>query len=277
MTLGDSPKEEMVSGTGWTDPCSGRTAEAEKIFIDEISKVQDILAQKSEGGLRGRSLHRKSDGCVRADFTIDANLPADLCQTFLSRGVAYRAVIRFSNGSGQVHDDGEKDARGMAIRVTTNENKRELLSGRSGNFQDFLLTNGPTDHARSPQQFLQVALAMTKLPSQRQLQAPLGKVHNALDVMKMLADIAQEIKEPGEVLRIIKALGATRHPVKSLATESFWSRTPFAVGSVAVKWSVVPVHSGPTIESDGSPEFLRHDLISRLADSDLVYELRASD
>jgi hypothetical protein len=75
------------------------------------------------------------------------------------------------------------------------------------------------------------------------------------------------------LLRIVTKTSARR--IRSLATETFWSRTPYLVGplDVAVKFILrpaAPAEPGPTPPGD---HYLRDEFVARLRDRDVVFQL----
>lgn len=70
----------------------------------------------SSDRLYKRDAHAKPHGCVKATFTVDTGLAPRFRQgVFAEPGHAYRAWVRFSNGTQA--DDTKPDARGMAIKL----------------------------------------------------------------------------------------------------------------------------------------------------------------
>lgn len=64
-----------------------------------------------------RDAHPKAHGCVRAEFHVFKNIPAQLAKGIFIPDKNYEAWIRFSNASNDAsRADIEKDARGMAIK-----------------------------------------------------------------------------------------------------------------------------------------------------------------
>ena len=74
-----------------------------------------VQADADKTGHAFRDAHHKQHGCVRADFEVLPNLPADLSQGLFAKSAKYAAWIRYSNGSGQAQDDHAGDGRGMAV------------------------------------------------------------------------------------------------------------------------------------------------------------------
>ncbi len=129
----------------------------EAAAIDELSRLATDLQDKRRDGQQGmllRGVHPKSHGCVRAAFTVDADLDESLrVGLFATPGKTFDAWIRYSNASVLVEDDLKADnpaqpdarkngSRGMALKVLDVEGEL-LLTDDGGANQDFLMINTP--------------------------------------------------------------------------------------------------------------------------------------
>src|SRR5882724_7799735 len=63
-----------------------------------------------------RDAHSKLHGCVRAEFSIAPNLPAELSVGVFGQSRTFPAWLRFSNQSSKVDSDLKPDIRGVAIK-----------------------------------------------------------------------------------------------------------------------------------------------------------------
>ena len=91
-----------------------------------------------------RQAHPKMHGCVQATFAVRDDVPPELQQgIFATKGVTYRAWVRFSNAFGIEHDL-KFENRGMAIKVLDVEGERLLPHIEPFSFehdtQDFVLS-----------------------------------------------------------------------------------------------------------------------------------------
>jgi hypothetical protein len=82
---------------------------------------------------------------------------------------------------------------------------------------------------------------------------------------------------PRETLRRLRAVRAASRRVESLATESYWSRAPFELGTQAVKFKL---DAAAAAAADGSganrgPDYLREDLARRLRAGPLTFPFQA--
>ncbi|WOX05100.1 catalase family protein [Microbulbifer pacificus] len=89
-----------------------------------------------------RDAHAKATGCVRAEFEVNGDIPAQFRHSvFAEPGRRYPAWIRFSNGDMLVQADGEKDARGMAVKLMGVDGVPIAPELGDSATQDFLMAN----------------------------------------------------------------------------------------------------------------------------------------
>lgn len=88
-----------------------------------------------------RDAHAFDNGCVRAFFRVDSNLPPDLQHGVFVPGREYPAWIRFSNGNSERRSSRWPDARGMAIKLMSVPG--EKLMDDEKETQDFILISHP--------------------------------------------------------------------------------------------------------------------------------------
>jgi hypothetical protein len=237
---------ELAGARAWTESYLGGSPEQEEEllsrFADQIHEVQRRNRKRGGGPIR-RAFHAKllagiGDGRV----VFSQSLPSELRTGMLAPGATYPAIVRLSSASGLIQPDDADDLRGIAVRILLGE----------GETQDLLMTNAPASHARDARQFMVVGLAMAggrRLAAVPRLVLALG---------------------PWEALRILRALRrASSRPVASLATETFWSRGPFAIGSNAVKLILRPEARGADTSGARGSDSLRTEFVQRLAREDV--------
>jgi choline dehydrogenase len=126
-----------------------------------IQSIVDVLTGKLNkqyaGVLHLRDTHPKANACVKANITIDENLPKDLRIGFLkgkpNGDQTYKAWIRFSNAADHVTGDPEADFRGMAIKMFGVDGDRLPVPGDENDTQDLLFIANNAFFAGSPQHF----------------------------------------------------------------------------------------------------------------------------
>ena len=186
--------------------------------LTELAK--EALSQRHSEGRTLRFNQPRHVGCVRADFIVDSDLPADLQVGLFAAPRTFPTWIRFANASGK--PDTEKDFRGMSLKLMQVEGAK--LFG-AGDTHDFVLNNHPVLFVGNPEDFLD--FVDHSLNS-----SPLLFFFNPLDL---------HIKE----FRIVLA-GRKHHP--SHVAISYWSTTPYLFGEgKAVKYAARPC-SQATVE-----------------------------
>lgn len=89
-----------------------------------------------------RDAHAKATGCVRALFSVNADIPERYRHSiFAEPAREYQAWVRFSNGDMLVQPDKKADARGMAIKVMGVEGEKIAAELPGPATQDFIMTN----------------------------------------------------------------------------------------------------------------------------------------
>lgn len=154
-----------------------------------------------------RDAHRKTHGCVQAQFKVKPGLPPALAQGLFAQAGSYDAVIRFSNGSGQSQDDHDRDARGMAVKVM----------GVKGATQDFVMTNHPVFFIHDAQDYVDFVGAMNG-----------GAFSKTGWLLGHLFD------------NVPLVLAFVSHPIDNPLNTQYWSTTASRLGSGQMKFSAKP-------------------------------------
>jgi hypothetical protein len=250
-----------ISQPGWnTKPSAqwceeylgGSAAQEAKIvrrLATQIMEVQYLSQKSGKAPFVLRGFHAKLHaGVTNAEFRVSDRLPSDFQVGFLKPGATYPATVRFSNANGSIQVDKKPDMRGVALRVHVSANE----------VHDFLMTNGPTSHARNAPQFIAFARAMA---GSKLLLAP-----------RLLFGIG-----PLETVRIFSNITrATARPVQSVAMERYWSRAPILCGTSPVKFMLVPTSgSDPLPDYDlEDPDYLRAEITKRLSAGPVVFDFK---
>lgn len=185
-----------------------------------------IIRRYSEGRRPAmRDAHAKQHGCVRATFDVRADLPSELRQGIFIPGKRYAAWIRFSNGASEISPDKDKDARGMAIKLTGVEGEKLLPEEKDAKTQDFIMINHPFFFVDNPQQYL----AMLKGFHQRII----SEKPNLLNTLAAVSHLGLHNT------RLALKIGGTR--IANPLYQQYWSMTPYrlgvGLGRTAIKFS----------------------------------------
>ena len=218
---------------------------------DDAGRLAADLAHKIQtdyhrGGAR-RDAHPKAHGCVKAQFNVLADLPADFAAGVFQPGTSYDAIIRFSNGSpNATGDDGTGDTRGMAIKLLDVPGDKLFADPAYPTAQDFILISSPyffVNGSAGYTEFFRIVnngnlLSLFKIPF------ILG-LNGTINAGKMLS---QKIDNPLNV--------------------NYFSVTPYQLGDAAqkqvVKYGTKPCDPPAPSESPEGKNFLRHAMQDQL-------------
>lgn len=264
-------KEEYLNAEGKKENGS---PESEEIFFNEIaSQIREVVRhfESDNEGIKRRGNHAKIlAGFTHAQFKIlqFTSDTTSLNVGFLQPGSIYTSTLRLSNASGESNDDDSKpDLRGIALRIFTADGP-----------QDFLMTNAEPHHARDAREaMIAIRAGVMKdivadaipdfFPGEEALSGALGALpymvgHMGLAGFRMASTLKKQMK--------LK--------VESLATETFWSRAPIAIGAgtlpgiaQAVKFRLRPVVYKKAQTQIASPKSLEEELMQRLQLDDIRY------
>jgi len=195
-----------------------------------------------------RDAHPKQHACLKAEFTIEPDLPPELAVGLFSKPKTHSAWIRFSNASPDVRSDKKRGIRGLGIQLVDVEG----TEGESGlGTQDFLLLSCPVFLTRDVKSF------------DRFVKAANGSFLSTL--LYFFAPLPSRI---ALLIRIAKNTGYCA----SLLDTRFWSATPYLFGNRAMKYTVTPRTNDFTSTGfESSPDFLRDRLIEDLKHGDATF------
>jgi hypothetical protein len=242
---------------GTAPPAAGR----EEIPPDEAGAIKSILdtfegAVKKEhaAGSRPawRDAHAKAHGCVKADFSVKADIPADLRRGVFAAARSFTAWIRFSNGHGKPRDDRIQDGRGMAIKLTGIDGPKLLPQEAEAKTQDFIMINSPAFFIRNA-----------------------GDYVSFLRASKYNVPFAFFLTHWHE-LRVARAI--VQETVGGVFEQRYFSMTPYLLGPRYIKFSARPVDCGrgaalvPSAASPpGGPDYLRDGMIAWMSSKDACF------
>jgi catalase len=194
----------------------------EEKFATYTNKLKAIQKAKSKKYGKGRLLHRKGLLALKAEFQVDANLPAHAAQGIFASPGKYEAIIRLSNGSLEVQADKTPDIRGFALKVK-GVSGNSILTGKPTTEQDFVMINHTTFSSARAEEFLDLLLAISSGGG-----ALLKHLYNSYGFFGMFKAMA----------RFAKVIGKK---FTSFATENFSTVLPIRNGDYAVKLRIRPV------------------------------------
>lgn len=172
-----------------------------------------------------RDAHAKGHGCVKGDFAVRGDIPADLKVGVFEKARHFKSWMRFSNGNSEVRYDWKRDARGMAIKLTGVEGKKLVPEFPEQSTQDFVMINHPVFFVDNPVHYAETL-----------------KVFHSGAGFEALSQILSIAKLPLENAKLALAVNGTHihNPVK----DPYWSMAAFRHGTKAVKFAALPVACG---------------------------------
>jgi hypothetical protein len=236
-------------------------ANQEEIPPEEADAIKSILdtfegtvKEEYASGIRParRDAHAKAHGCVKADFSVKADIPADLRRGVFAATRSFAAWIRFSNGNGKPQDDHTRDGRGMAIKLTGVDGPKLLAEETEAKTQDFVMINSPAFFIRNASDYVSFTGA--------------SKYH--LSFAFFLTHWHE--------LRVARAIVEER--VDEVFEQRYFSMTPYLLGQRYIKFSARPVDCGtgaalvPSVAlSPEGPNYLRDRMIAWMNSKDACF------
>jgi hypothetical protein len=185
-----------------------------------INKMLALLKPKLSEVYKGttvrRDAHPKCLGLLKAEFTVEKDLPEHLKVGVFAEPRTYSALIRMSNASGRIQSDKAKDLRGFAIKLLGVVGERYSQAEKTT--QDFLLINYPVIPIGTVKLFHDFVYYSVKY-------------HPLLFILKLLFTGKS---------KIVKQLQEASQNHTSLLDIRFWSTTPYQLGKNIIKFSIVP-------------------------------------
>ena len=213
-------------------------------IIAELVKVNLDTADTTSGSSR-RGQHPKQHGCVRAKFAVQDDIAEDVRSGIFKGRCEFAAVIRFSNG--RTWDDRLADVHGMAIKLLNVPGPKLTEGHRNESAVDFVLADFETfftGDLREYAAFTGGFLRMRKWP-----------------VITPFFWLWMWLSRPTLMRRVSRF--TSRKP-RSPLENSYFSTTPYRLGSLAVKYLVRPrlleMQPGPVKDRNGLARALRDTL-----------------
>jgi hypothetical protein len=216
----------------------GSQASEEKYINEIVESIARAINLHFKQGRRParRDAHAYDNGCVRAIFRVDADLPDHLRQGVFVPGSQYKAWIRFSNGNSEARPAWFFDARGMAIKLMGVPDEKLLDDEK--HTQDFILISHP--------RFF--------VDDLRRYKATLVEFLKGGYIDQYLWSLLK-LRFPSEFWLALKAnLNFTVNPL----FQQYWSMTPYRLGVDPDKKIAVKYTAKPRLNS--MPGFLRRHL-----------------
>ncbi len=237
-----------------------QTPDGEALAIAKIIEAERQLLQlridhehlPSPGKPVPRAQHPKHHGCVTAEFVVADDVPDELrFGVFSEPGKQFPALVRYSNA--RVEDDRHPGGHGMAIKLMNVPGLKLLQGEEHAQTQDFVLLDSPVFFIKNAIEYSSFEAARAKMESTESL---FGKISIAAYFLTHLGELAILKKIEGNV---------SSNPLET----SYWSTTPYKLGTGAVKYFAKPILNGPPIAAPtSSPDQLQEAMKSNLQSRD---------
>lgn len=209
-------------------PNEQRDIKATSEIIQQFIKRRQLEGRKDQRGRVRymRDAHAKGHGCVKGDFAVRGDIPADLKVGVFETERHYKSWMRYSNGNSEVRYDWKRDARGMAIKLTGVEGRKLVPEFPEQSTQDFVMINHPVFFVDNPVHYAETL-----------------KIFHSGAGFEALGQILSIARLPLENAKLALAVNGTHihNPVK----DPYWSMAAFRHGNgKAVKFAALPVTCG---------------------------------
>lgn len=229
----------------------------EEVVAQNIAQViEKSIREQYTAGNALRDAHPKAHGCVRAEFHVSKNIPAQFAKGVFMPDQSYQAWIRFSNASNNASSaDIDKDARGIAIKLLGVAGEKILESEKQATTQDFIMINHPVFFANDAKRYLSF----------------INDVNSHNMIRKLHIPFALGFKGT------MNALGARNSQIANPLYARYWSMVPYQLGlgndRQAVKYSVRACSvTANNLPKNPSHDFLREALKNTLQQTDACME-----
>lgn len=225
---------------------------------EQIAAIASLISQMQREEYAGkkpmrRDAHGKHHGIVRAELTVEPNLPPELRAGLFKEMKTFACYIRFSNGEGTPKPDSVKDGRGMAIKVLGVPGEKLLEDEKDEQTQDFLLISHHSFFVKNLDDYVSL---FEGFKHGRRMSHFLG-----------WNPAKWKIRELRNVL-------STAITISDPLTTRYWSTVPFAYGpGRAAKFSARPHKLANTgVPAGAGDDFLRAAMKKRLEQEDVLFD-----
>jgi hypothetical protein len=202
-----------------------------------------------------RQIHPKMNGCVKAEFIIEKNLPQELKTGLFKEEKSFPAWIRFSNGNTKPLADWKKDIRGFAIKIMNVPGEKIVESKKNGGNFDLILMNTKSFVSKDVNDFHSILKVVT-VPYKPGSFFP--KLYRVIKCFPIL-------------VRAAKAKIKCNHPFEL----NYFSTVPFRFGNETrtVKYAVFPSEKNKLeYTNKKNKDFLRKNMAATLSKHEIIYD-----
>lgn len=254
MSQINSTKEVLQIGREYPQPGEEQIArDIVNLLQNQVLRFYDTSKTKLL-----RQIHPKMNGCVKAEFIIEPNLPQELRAGLFKDPVSFPAWVRFSNGETKPVPDYKKDIRGFAIKIMNVPGKKLDDNETGTGNHDFILMNTKAFASGNIKKFADVLFFVTT-PFKWSTLFKKAKI--------ILSNIPIIIR--GKIKAPIKI----NHPCEI----PYFSTVPYRFGDEtrAVKYAVFPSPLNKLeITETESENFLRKNLAATLLKNEILFDFK---
>ncbi len=220
----------------------------EAIIQDLAERLKAKIIEDNQSGIMRRDAHPKMHGVVKAEFTVEPNLPESMRVGIFSEAKTYQAWIRFSNQSGTISPDIDRDIRGMAIKLMGVPGKKLQENEEDELTQDFILISTNVFVTKDVEEFNGLIKVLTG--------SILSKIRFFSTHWRVIGNLLKSMKKFANPLQI-----------------RYFSTTPYLWGEQAVKYSTIPhITAADEIPANPDDNFLRTAMIQQLEQGDVNFD-----
>jgi hypothetical protein len=222
-----------------------------------VQLIRGIVEQRFLQGMTYRGVNTKSHAAVRANLIVDPDLPEHLRVGLFRTPRTYPAWIRFSSTLPDPLPDGDRDLRGMAIKLMDVEGVTLLEPDSHAHTHDLIFITPDTFFTSTPQDFLTFTEA-----------GGMNAKKSLLDLLRLSGFM---LTHPAVLICILKS----QKTIGSLLEVPWYSATPYLFGDRAVKYSLWPWLAPKTpIPQNPANNYLREGLTRQLKEGEAGFDLR---
>jgi hypothetical protein len=241
----------LLLGSEYPEKDEGKIAgKIVKLLQDQVLR---LYAKNKEKQLR--QIHPKMNGCVKAEFIIERDLPEELKVGLFKEAKSFPAWIRFSNGDTKPLPDWKKDIRGFAIKIMNVPGEKLVESKEECGNHDFILINTKNFVSRKVKHFYRI-LKVIAIPYKFGTFFPkLVSILGSIPILVRAGRAKIKINHPFEVF--------------------YFSTVPFHFGdkTKAVKYAVIPSEKNNLVYTDKiNKDFLKANMAATLLKNEIVYD-----
>jgi catalase len=247
--------------------------EGEELLIEQIMIISKVSMEGKPHPPTPRDQHPKSHGYVQAELVVDDHIPNDLKVGVFAKPKTYSTWIRFSNGGSDRGKDGDffpdtvGDVRGMAIKLTGVEGDMVIDDPSHRGEQDFVLMNSPTFFIRDVQGYISF------FPVARAIREGIISFDASGRPQNIPGELQAKFQESAHALSLVQKI--RERPTPSPLEITYWSSTPYRLGTHAIKFSAVPRSIGESFNLENATDkshYLREAMTQHLTSKEAYFD-----